>query len=396
MSTTLPGVAPAQEKVVSRLKHRSLAQIPFDPVDRHFKMLEQTMFESTLTLERKRAERSGKPFALMLLSASPSTQNGEKERLLGRLLVVLASSTRDTDLIGWYREGAILGVIFTEIDLSDKESVLATLRTRTESVLKKHLDHHQSSQITISVYVFPDQVDQDSSGNIADTKFYPEVSRQTKRQGASLAVKRAMDLFVSGSLLILLSPLFAIIALITRFTSKGPVFFRQERIGQFGAPFGCLKFRTMCLNNSARVHQDFIQDFIKGKDDCAKNGGSDGAAVYKITNDPRVTPIGRLLRRTSLDELPQLWNVLVGEMSLVGPRPPVRYEFKLYDTWHRRRVFEAKPGITGLWQVSGRSRLRFDEMVRLDLRYSRSWSLWLDLIILLRTPGAVFSGDGAY
>jgi lipopolysaccharide/colanic/teichoic acid biosynthesis glycosyltransferase len=118
--------------------------------------------------------------------------------------------------------------------------------------------------------------------------------------------------------------------------------------------------------------------------------------VYKLTGDARVTPVGRFLRKTSLDELPQLFNVLTGEMSLVGPRPPIRYELDAYDIWHRRRLLEAKPGITGLWQVTGRSRLRFDDMVRLDLQYATAWSLWLDLKILLRTARVVVSGAGAY
>ena len=118
--------------------------------------------------------------------------------------------------------------------------------------------------------------------------------------------------------------------------------------------------------------------------------------VYKLTNDPRVTAVGRFLRKTSLDEFPQFWNVLRGEMSLVGPRPPVAYEFEMYDYWHRRRVLELKPGVTGLWQVNGRSRTCFDDMVRLDLRYSQTWSLWLDLKILLATPLAVVAGNGAH
>ncbi len=120
------------------------------------------------------------------------------------------------------------------------------------------------------------------------------------------------------------------------------------------------------------------------------------APVYKMTDDPRITRIGRFIRRTSIDELPQFLNVLRGDMSLVGPRPPLAYEFQEYDIWHRRRVLEIKPGLTGLWQVSGRSRVRFDDMVRLDLQYARDWSLWLDIKILLETPKAVLMGDGAY
>jgi lipopolysaccharide/colanic/teichoic acid biosynthesis glycosyltransferase len=120
------------------------------------------------------------------------------------------------------------------------------------------------------------------------------------------------------------------------------------------------------------------------------------AKVYKITDDPRVTRVGRFLRKTSLDELPQFWNVLKGEMSLVGPRPPIPYELESYRTWHKRRILEVKPGITGLWQIYGRSRTTFDEMVRLDLRYARTWNLFLDLKILVQTPRAMFSGEGAY
>ena len=150
----------------------------------------------------------------------------------------------------------------------------------------------------------------------------------------------------------------------------------------------------MYVNNDATIHRDYVIRFIAGQPALDASHGKTG--VYKITNDPRVTPLGRFLRRTSLDELPQLFNVLKGEMSLIGPRPPLPYEFQHYDLWHRRRVLEIKPGITGLWQVSARSRTRFDDMVRLDLRYDRDRSLWLDLKILLRTLKAVLSGSGAY
>jgi len=151
----------------------------------------------------------------------------------------------------------------------------------------------------------------------------------------------------------------------------------------------------MAVSTDAGIHKEFVQNFIAGKAQPAATV-RDQRVVYKITSDPRVTWIGRFMRRTSLDELPQFWNVLNGEMSLVGPRPPIPYEIEAYEFWHRRRLLEAKPGITGLWQVHGRSRTTFDEMVRLDLRYSRTWSPLLDLKILLQTPRAVISGDGAY
>ena len=151
----------------------------------------------------------------------------------------------------------------------------------------------------------------------------------------------------------------------------------------------------MSVSTDAGIHKEYVQNFIAGKPQPAAVV-KDQKVVYKITSDPRVTWIGRFMRRTSLDELPQFWNVLNGEMSLVGPRPPIPYEIEAYDIWHRRRLLEAKPGITGLWQVHGRSRTTFDEMVRLDLRYSRTWSPLLDLKILLQTPRAVISGNGAY
>jgi lipopolysaccharide/colanic/teichoic acid biosynthesis glycosyltransferase len=149
----------------------------------------------------------------------------------------------------------------------------------------------------------------------------------------------------------------------------------------------------MYFRNDPKIHQDFVRQLISGKDESKRDASG---SVYKIKDDPRITPVGRFLRKTSLDELPQFLNVLTGEMSLVGPRPPIPYEVEAYDIWHRRRFLEAKPGITGLWQVEGRSRTKFDEMVRLDLRYAKIWSPWLDIKILLRTPGAVFRGDGAY
>ena len=151
----------------------------------------------------------------------------------------------------------------------------------------------------------------------------------------------------------------------------------------------------MYVNNDNSVHKEFVTKLIASRGESETAHGN-RENVYKITNDKRITPLGRFLRRTSLDELPQFLNVLWGDMSLVGPRPPIPYELAAYQTWHRRRLLDVKPGITGLWQVTGRSTVKFDEMVRLDLRYAMSWSPWLDIRILLRTPFAVIRGSGAY
>jgi lipopolysaccharide/colanic/teichoic acid biosynthesis glycosyltransferase len=151
----------------------------------------------------------------------------------------------------------------------------------------------------------------------------------------------------------------------------------------------------MQCDNDARIHREYIKRFIAGEADPPRVSHTQNV-VYKIQSDPRVTRVGKFLRKSSLDEIPQFINVLKGDMSLVGPRPPIPYELEGYQIWHRRRVLESKPGITGLWQVNGRSRLKFDDMVRLDLQYAKTWSLWLDIKILLRTPRAVFFGAGAY
>jgi lipopolysaccharide/colanic/teichoic acid biosynthesis glycosyltransferase len=207
-------------------------------------------------------------------------------------------------------------------------------------------------------------------------------------------IKRAMDIVGSALMLAICAPIFLTIALAVKFSSKGPILFRQQRVGQYGQHFTFLKFRSMQVNNDHSVHKEFITKFI-ASEACKQPSNGNGDGVFKLTNDKRVTRVGKFLRRTSLDELPQFLNVLRGEMSLVGPRPPIPYELAAYQTWHRRRVLEVKPGITGLWQVTGRSRVNFDEMVRLDLRYATSWSPTLDFTILIRTPLAVIKGEGA-
>jgi lipopolysaccharide/colanic/teichoic acid biosynthesis glycosyltransferase len=177
-------------------------------------------------------------------------------------------------------------------------------------------------------------------------------------------------------------------------TSHGPVIFKQTRLGRGGVPFTFYKFRSMVMNVDDGIHREFVASLIKG-------GPAEGAAAegkpapYKLQSDPRVTRIGRFIRKTSIDELPQFFNVLKGEMSLVGPRPPIPYEAVHYQSWHLRRILTIKPGITGLWQVEGRSKVTFNEMVRIDLRYIRECSLALDLKILLKNVFVVVYCDGA-
>ena len=386
-------VAPLQERgritTADAKSYRS-----FDQASAHTETaLQENVFHSMLTLERRRAERSGKPFVLMLLDAN--LEYGSAAVILEEAAEVIMATKRETDLAGWYKKSDILGVIFTEVSIEGERPLTEILRTKFETALARDLGREKAAKIAISLHVFPEIWDRNDSDWVADAKLYPDLNRGNSRKRMPLVIKRVMDVAGSAALLLALSPLLAAIAAIIKLTSKGPVIFEQERLGRFGARFKCLKFRTMFTNNDPKIHQEFIQQFISGKEECGKENESQ-QAVYKIINDPRVTPIGALLRKTSLDELPQFWNVLRGEMSLVGPRPPVPYEFEIYDIWHRRRVLDIKPGVTGLWQVSGRSRTRFDDMVRLDLRYCQTWSLWLDLKILISTPRAVFGGDGAY
>ena len=206
-------------------------------------------------------------------------------------------------------------------------------------------------------------------------------------------IKRASDIIISGFALLILSPVLFFISLLIKFDSRGAVLFRQERVGMDGRKFLCYKFRTMRADADESIHREVYRKNIEGKTEA--NAGNDEKPVFgKVKNDLRITKIGRLLRRSSLDELPQLLNVLIGDMSVVGPRPPIPYEVEEYELRHRKRL-DMKPGITGLWQVSGRNRLTFEEMVGIDLYYIENWSLWLDLKIILLTLPAILRGDGA-
>jgi lipopolysaccharide/colanic/teichoic acid biosynthesis glycosyltransferase len=208
-----------------------------------------------------------------------------------------------------------------------------------------------------------------------------------QRTAAEVTAKRAIDISCALLLLIFSLPLFLLIAIVVRLGSPGPILFRQQRMGASGRLFVMYKFRTMVADNDSSIHQDYYSNLIRGD-------AQPTNSIFKLVDDPRIIRTGRLLRRFSLDELPQLLNVLQGNMSLVGPRPPIPYEVELYNPRERLRL-QATPGLTGLWQVSGRNRLTFQQMVELDLTYIERWSLWLDLWIILRTPLAVLAPQDA-
>jgi lipopolysaccharide/colanic/teichoic acid biosynthesis glycosyltransferase len=357
-------------------------------------LLSEDAFVSMLYLERRRAERAQKRFVLVLVDVKRALDDGSKNRTLGKIGVALTNSTRETDILGWYLENNLIGVIGTELGETSPKIIHERLLEKLRAAFQHTVGKEKSSKISVSFHFFPEEHGKSDSNPAANVALYPDISRKEDSKKLAFGIKRAMDVFGSAAALLFFSPALAAIAVAIKLTSKGPILFRQERLGQYGQTFTFLKFRSMYTNCDAKIHQEYVNQFIAGQvDETAADGTK---PVFKIQKDPRITSIGKFIRRTSLDELPQFLNVLRGEMSLVGPRPPIAYEFHAYDLWHRRRVLEIKPGITGLWQVEGRSRTRFDDMVRLDLKYARGWSIWLDVKILIQTPSAVFSGDGAH
>jgi lipopolysaccharide/colanic/teichoic acid biosynthesis glycosyltransferase len=265
----------------------------------------------------------------------------------------------------------------------------AAINSKILTLLSQHLKPSEVHEIEITFNFFPEK---DLGGEDvirSRNKLYTDRRNPHVSRKIFTVLKRTTDIVFSLVALVVLSPLFLLISLLLKMTSPGPVFYRQKRVGESGVEFTFLKFRSMYVANDSKIHQEFTQNLIRG------NVGNPNG-IYKIQRDPRITGFGRILRASSLDELPQFINVLVGQMSLVGPRPPIPYEFDCYQLWHRRRILEARPGITGLWQVNGRSRTSFDEMVRMDLQYIQNPSLWVDLKILLKTPYAMVGGRGAY
>lgn len=360
-------------------------------------VLREDAFKRMIAIERKRTERSAKPFLLMLLEAGEHQSREKNGQILTKVIAALVKATRETDVVGWHKNDTCVGVLFTQLAILDQKSILSAMLDKVGAILRDNLSLEQFSQLSISFHFFPDKWDEGISQRPSNPTLYPDLPRVDGRGNLFSITKRVMDIMGSSILLMIGSPVLLVVALAVKLSSKGPVLYRQERVGQFGKPFTFLKFRSMYVDNDPTVHKDYVMQLIAGQAQRhPENGSGNGIGVYKLTKDRRITRVGGFLRRSSLDELPQLFNVLKGEMSLVGPRPAIPYEVAAYQTWHRRRVLDVKPGITGLWQINGRGRVEFDEMVRLDIRYAKEWSPWLDLKILVRTPRAVIAGGGAY
>lgn len=296
----------------------------------------------------------------------------------------LRKGIRETDALSYLDDGTV-GLLLPNTD-----------QEGAKALIKKVVNGHHHLPFTITTGTYPDQIFQKllinaSASNGVDL-FSSDSAIEFDCVGYPL--KRSLDIIGAIIALVFFSPIMLITALAIKLTSPGPIIFRQNRLGEKGREFAFYKFRSMHCGNNDALHRKFTTELIRGNL-AELNQGEPEKPLYKIKADPRVTWVGKLIRKTSIDELPQLLNVLKGDMSLVGPRPPIPYEMEHYQFWHLRRILEAKPGITGLWQVEGRSKITFDEMVRLDIRYIQNCSLLLDLKILIKTLKVVLQCGGA-
>jgi lipopolysaccharide/colanic/teichoic acid biosynthesis glycosyltransferase len=348
--------------------------------------LPKASFLNCMRLEKRRVNRSKEPLsiALIILNAKSKKSGDKDHRETREFLKYLKKVTRETDIKGWLDENAI-GVLLPD-----------TGKVGVDSYVEKIFRGNGHCLCSITTGTYPDHLFQELLSEDGKSKpdFFPlDLDEDHKIAQFQQFIKRSIDVVGALCGLIFLSPIMLIITLAIKLSSPGPVIFKQIRFGMKGVRFPFYKFRSMYANTDDQIHREYVSNLIEGRLEKI-NQGDGKTSFFKMKSDSRITRVGKILRKSSLDELPQLFNVLKGEMSLVGPRPPIPYEIEKYEPWHLRRILEMKPGITGLWQVSGRSTTTFDEMVRLDLRYVRNWSLWLDLKILVKTVREVIHPKG--
>ncbi len=339
-------------------------------------------FLGRLRGEKRRVDRSKAPLSLALFYFR---EREEKSRTaLQELVASLDRNTRESDIKGWV-DRDVVGLILPD---TDEKGV--------NRCVEKIANGNGNLHYSVITGTYPDQIFQKLLTEEDFPDLFPlDLDMPVESHGVQIALKRGMDILGSLAGLILFSPFMLATAIAIKMTSPGPIIFKQSRIGRKGLRFQFYKFRSMYWKIDDQIHREYVAHLIKGDLDQINQGGEDGQ-LFKMKSDPRVTRVGKIIRKTSIDELPQFFNVLKGEMSLVGPRPPLPYEFEKYEPWHLRRILEVKPGVTGLWQVGGRSTTPFNEMVRLDLRYVQNWSFWLDLKILLKTVKALIPSKGAW
>jgi len=384
-------------------------------------------FTHRLRQEKRRAERTDAPLGIVTFDFSAYVKMLNGGSKISKVGECITKNTREIDIKAHIHGNKI--VILMPQTSPDKASIVGEkLKNCLETLLH---EHHPQYQVFLPyrIETYPDlktpvacgnQLSFEPARNTADRQLsqnyyklsWPsnnsftdtvieeihilsDIKKRITQIQWQLIIKRIIDFLGAAIGLFIFLPILLLIALAIKITSPGPVLFRQERLGYKGKKFMFIKFRSMYHDCDDSIHREYMTKFINKNND--KHSDKSGNCVFhKMTDDPRITPLGRILRKTSLDELPQLYNVLCNEMSLVGPRPPIAYEVDRYCNWHKRRILEVKPGITGLWQVEGRSTLTFDEAVRLDIQYAEKWNLLLDLKIILITFKVVFSGKGAY
>ena len=414
-ATPVPGSAPGYAPGASpesAVAPPSAARSPDTPVARWWRELEERLeerrpaavlghdeFLERLRLEKRRADRCGAALSLVLLRTWEEPPADKAARMpqpahlrAATLMARLRELVRETDLLGLMDSGDC-AVLLPDTHAQGRLGFI--------NRIGRALRAAGTPELAMTAATYPDQLFENLD---AGREVVPLGSLMLDDTGpaapAGYPGKRLLDLAGAALALTLLAPLMGAVAVAVALSSPGPVVFRQVRLGRGGAPFVFYKFRTMTHGADDGVHRDFVARLISGGHGAGPaaaelSTGATGTTSFKLQRDPRVTRLGRFLRRTSLDELPQFFNVLRGDMSLVGPRPPIPYEARHYRAWHRRRLLQVKPGITGPWQVAGRSQVPFDEMVRMDLRYIARSSLALDLVLLVRTVGVVLSGRGA-
>jgi exopolysaccharide biosynthesis polyprenyl glycosylphosphotransferase len=344
--------------------------------------VEDTYFFEQMRLEKLRAERSKSPLSIILITLDKETDSEFIE--VSEILETTRSITRETDISGLVNHKTI-GVLLPDTDENGAKEICGKL-----------VSGNKNAQFSTSTSTYPDQIFESlaKNGCIRPDAFPFELEGSMGVSWLELLLKRGVDIVGSIIGMLTFMPVMIITALAIKATSPGPVIFRQIRLGKQGTPFTFYKFRSMYVHTNDQIHREYVKEFINGANEKINQGNAD-KPLYKLKSDPRITKVGKFIRKTSIDELPQFFNVLKGDMSLVGPRPPLPYEAEKYQAWQLKRILEMKPGITGLWQVEGRSKTGWDDTVRLDIRYIQNWSLLMDIQILLKTVKEVLRCRGA-
>lgn len=381
-------------------------------------LLPSKKFRSELELEMLRSDRTGSPMTLILFDLeSGQAQPEEREAGLLKLAQLIGQESRLTDHKGWYHDDAGLHVALMLLHTLPERAhrIITVTRNRFREAMSQQKNQAlKTLDLACAIYAYPirpERLEEDeahtshpgeeagggngAAGRDPEGAAGPD-SMQIRPQYPSAHLllrrrlpvwKRSFDLIASLIGLLIIFPLFLLIALLIKLTSPGPVFFKQERVGYLGKIFRCWKFRSMRVDADPTAHKQYLSQLIE---QAAGEGdkGADKPMIKLDSKDKQITVVGRILRKSCLDELPQLFNVLRGEMSLVGPRPCLPYEVEKYQRWHLHRL-DAVPGITGLWQVMGKNKTTFKQMIRLDILYARQRCLWLDIKILFLTIPAV-------